>query len=508
MLKIIKYIKTFTLLFLIVFSLIGCTILQKEKGSIGHFPIDSPVTSGPSTTEGSIGSTDMSVDQPWSKEVPTSLDWQIELRGDPGIQLNNKPTHLSADKLNFIITFNQEMNPNSVIEAFQKNLETYPKDTDIHFTPSLDFKWHNPLQVEITFSGQDLPYDDMIFTLSPQGSENKHGDQQLVEDKKFSFKLSQDKELYYVDLTGKLSKSITKIPYSLVPLSQNQNGEQLLLFRTYDIDSEGPIIPYVFDLPSKKIKRIYPETEDRPFWGNDLKLYSLKDHALVRMNDEEEQWVEFGDFPYIHGWSTSPDLHYELYFLSKDLDPIKTKVSILVKDLQTQTEKIYENILPMNDLDPQTGGIVQFPIRWISDNKQIYIPTFEESSGRKLSDYLFTVDNGELVIAPEYLQIESFYGLGSPAWSKDNKYIAFNEYGKQTGIYDSEGNMQYKWQTYIPNGAFYWNPKKDIVAFQSVTDTGHFIVQYDVTSGVTTLTEGDYSILGWKADGTALHVYK
>lgn len=500
------YIRSLLPILLIMCTLIGCALLQKENAN-GQLPIDPPLSVGPTTNNGTGEQSQEPSEIHDSDHKNPVLDWQIELRGDPGVHLNSHTTHLPAEKLVFTATFTQEMDHTSVVEAFQKNLinNDFPDKSD--YVPTLDFKWLNPLQVEITFNGADITTPNRRYTLSAHGASNKDGSSQLTEDKFLSFDIYPNQSVYSIDQSGKLSKTIVKIPYSLFPLSQSPDGEQLILGRANYLETDAGYLPYLFDIQSKKILKIFPTSYVNPFWGNDHKLYTLNENSLVRLGDEEEQWVEFGEYPYIHGWSISPDQKYEIYLLSKDLDPTKTKVSIMVKDLNTNQTETYEDLVPMNDLNPINSTIMHYKIQWINSNKQVYLETFSDYGDRK--DYIFDLKGKEVFVAPEFLQVESSYSSGAPKWSMDQQYVATNAYEKQSGIYDADGKLLYEWNpSYPPQGTLYWNPNKHIVAYKTATAEAYYVVQYDLDRGEIILTEGDFKILGWTDNGTSLQVSK
>lgn len=496
-----KLVKSSIPLLLIFFTLFGCALINKDRDN-GELVTNSPIILDPNTTGGQNSKTPNTDSMIGELKESTELDWRIEYRDDPSIRLSHNPTHLPAERLVFIATFNQAMNTAAVEEAFQSNLLA-PNQSDMSSSqPTLEFKWYNPLQVEVIVPGAELSY----FTLSPKGAVNKDGNLELLDDKQLTIVIYPKHVLYKIDQLGKLSKPITTIPNSLFPLSQSPDGKQLLLARSYYLETEGPAIPYLFDIQSNKIVRILPEGDERPFWGNDNNLYTLKNNALIRLSSDEEQWIEFGEYPYIHGWSISPDLQYEVFLLSKNIEPKHTKITIMIRDLQTLNTKTYEDILPMNDLDSFINGIMHYPIKWMT-HKQIFLSTYLENKNRSLHDYVFDLETGELTKAPQFLQIESYYGTGSPTWSMDQQYIAINEFNQNSGIYDFEGNLLYNWSTYQPSGGLYWSPTKHIVAYESVVGTDHFIVQYDLEIGKTIITEGNYTILGWTEDGSHLQVY-
>ncbi len=485
---------------IIVVALIGCTLFQKEVPQV-QLPVDSPNSSESTTIGGTNDPTQHPNGNPVNSSSSSQLDWQLEFRGDPGIYLQNHTTHLPAEKLIFTATFTQEMEHASVEKAFQENLinNDFPDKSDV--VPTLDFKWLNPLQVEITFNGADLTTQTYRYTLSAQGAFNKDKSLQLIEEKFLSFDIYPNKTLYGIDPYGRVSKPTAKIPYSLFPLSQSPDGQQLILGRANYLETDAGYLQYLFDIPSKKIKKIL---NAYPFWGNDEKLYLLNDNSLVRLGDEEEQWVEFGEYPYIHGWSISLDQKYEIYLLSKDLDPDKTKVSIMVKDLITNQTETYEDQVPMNVLNSINKKIIHFKIQWINNNKQIYLKTYSEYGDQKY--YIFDLESRELSEAPEFLHVANNW---SPSWSMDQKYVAIPPNEKQSGIFDTNGNLVYEWNPlYIPGSTLYWHPNKHIVAYKTITTDSDYIVQYDLYNGEITLTEGDYTILGWKTDGASLQVSK
>lgn len=483
---------TFSLL-LTLFTSTGCTLLQTENTTI--YP-KLPKTASPIVGIESKQIPTLSKEELNQSEILP--EWQIELVGDPGVQLDIE-TYFPPEKLSFIVTFNREMDRTSVEEAFQRNLFSQAQEVqDLDPASILEFNWINPIQVEVAFNGEKAKSRSIDYTISPQGAFTKEGNRVLEDQKKITFRLAQKSMLYQIDKKGELSKPIADVPFSLTPVSISPNGTEMILQRTISYQGND-IIPYLYDLKSKKIVKIYPKRSEAPFWGNDHKLYTLTENSLIAMSDEDEQWIEFGEYPYIHGWSISPDLRYEVFLLSKSKDQ-ETRVTLLMKDLLAQSEQIYENLLPMNDLDADHKQVF-FPLTWIPNKNQLFI----ESFGTNKKDWLFDPDTGKLSEAPKYLQADhQFFDLESPKWSKDGRYVALIN----SGIYSSEGKLQYDWGINPPTGALYWNPQSPVIAYESYSGDEKRIIQYNVETGKTISTKGNFTILGWTPDGISLLVYR
>jgi hypothetical protein len=154
----------------------------------------------------------------------------------------------------------------------------------------------------------------------------------------------------------------------------------------------------------------------------------------------------------------------------------------------------------MNDLDADHKQVF-FPLTWIPNKNQLFI----ESFGTNKKDWLFDPDTGKLSEAPKYLQADhQFFDLESPKWSKDGSYVAL----VNSGIYSSEGKLQYDWGINPPTGALYWNPQSPVIAYESYSGDEKRIIQYNVETGKTISTKGNFTILGWTPDGISLLVYR
>lgn len=486
----------------IITTLVGCTLYKFDKSSTFVSNETPSLSNNPIKEEGQNDG--VTVPSP-NVGNGAKIDWQIEFRDDPSVIRDERVTYLPEDTLVFIVTFNEVMDRDSVEDAFRQNIVDPSIGYPMLEAPLLHFRWMNPLQVEIIVEGKGHAHMPGHYTLSPNGAMNKEHTQQLSTETSVAFKLTKNKAIYTIDSYGQQSKHIAEVPYALVPVALNINSDELILARTYASNIQGKQTAYVFDLNNQKITRYFSDLMTLPFWGNDETLRLIKETAVIRVEHLEEQWKEFGDFPYIYGWSISPDLQYEVYIVSKEQVVEDTLVSIMVVDLVNHTETVFETILPMKALSPAMDGNDYVDMIWTNDQQHLYLRPTGGISDALADAYLLDIHTGNLTMVPTYLQNGS--GYSKPAWSHNGEYVAVASTVEKPGIYDRDGNLIREWVTYIPKGSFYWHPAQLIVAYAAQSETEEYVIQFNLESGEMIITEGAYSVLGWNRDGTQLYVF-
>lgn len=473
----------FYLLFLIT-SVVGCSLLHSAEPDMDTASI-SLTSQGSSTNNQSLTKL-FSGKKERASVIKNINEWQIDFPGDPGVQ-TGKYTHLPMEELSFIATFPAPMDKQSVEEAFRNNLLSHAEN-EIETTPELEYNWINPIQVENIFPGHKYkPWPDSpTFTLSPAGAKSESGAEITDDAPNFQFVLTPKHVIYKIDRDGVVSRPIAVLPHTLFPLQVNSNGIDLVLARQDELHKKSIFTTYWYDLTTKEIKQIYPSRYELPYWGMDQNLYLLTENALVKLNGTEEQWIQFGEYPYIHGHLISPDLNYELFLLSKGNEVGKDKISILVRDIENNHEEIIGNVALLNP-----------PYRtvWIPESKQVYI-----SSTGNGNDTIFDVSDGKIIEAPSFLQVQSDKFL--PLWSHDGKYVAIAE----KGIYSADGQFIQELRETVPEGVLVWHPHLPILVYQSFDEQGKRIVQIHVDSGIKVITQGEYTPLAWSEDGKELLV--
>jgi hypothetical protein len=482
--SLMKRIGSLFYLLLLITSVAGCSLLHSADPGLDTGSL--PFSSQESSTNIQNVTELFSGNDVRDSAIKNINEWQIDYPGDPGIQ-TGKYTHLPAEELSFIATFPAPMDKQSVEKAFRNNLLSHA-EKGIEITPELEFNWINPIQVEIIFPGQNFkPWPESpTFTLSPAGAKSDSGAEVTDDVKVFHFVLAPKHILYHIDQDGVVSRPTAVLPFSLIPLQVSSNGNDLVLERKDEFPNERKITTYWYDLAKKEIKQIYPSRSELPYWGMDRNLYLLTENALVNLNGAEEQWIQFGEYPFIHDHLISPDLNYELFLLSKGNEVGKDKMSILVRDLENNHEEIFENVALLNP---------PYKVVWIPESKQVYI-----ASSGNVKDMIFDVSNGTFKEAPPFLQVQSDNTL--PLWSRDGKYVAIAE----KGIYTADGQFIHELREIESDRVLLWNPHLPILAYPSFDEQGKRIVQFHVESGIQVITQGEYTPLAWSEDGKELLV--